>query len=38
MDVLIGSWEPHRPQAGGGAGRLFREEALDLLALSNFGA
>ncbi|MFC7826920.1 flavoprotein [Streptomyces sp. NPDC057362] len=32
MDVLIGSYEPHRPKAGGGADRYRWEEALDLLA------
>lgn len=32
MDVLIGSYEPHRPKAGGGAGRYRWEEALELLA------
>ncbi len=32
MDVLIGSYEPHRPEAGGGADRFRWEEALDLLA------
>ncbi|MBT2420803.1 flavoprotein [Streptomyces sp. ISL-22] len=31
MDVLIGSYEPHRPKAGGGADRYRWEEALDLL-------
>jgi Flavoprotein len=32
MGVLIGSYEPHRPKAGGGAERYRWEEALDLLA------
>ncbi|MEU0818079.1 flavoprotein [Streptomyces mirabilis] len=32
MDVLIGSSEPHRPKAGGGADRFRWEEALELLA------
>ncbi|MGW5114315.1 flavoprotein [Streptomyces noursei] len=32
MDVLIGSYEPHRPKAGGGADRFRWEEALELLA------
>ncbi|MEU8589404.1 flavoprotein [Streptomyces sp. NPDC048664] len=32
MGVLIGSYEPHRPKAGGGADRYRWEEALDLLA------
>ncbi|MGW6865350.1 flavoprotein [Streptomyces sp. NPDC054901] len=32
MGVLIGSYDPHRPKAGGGAGRFRWEEALDLLA------
>ncbi|MFH8798680.1 flavoprotein [Streptomyces sp. NPDC017936] len=31
MDVLIGTYEPHRPKAGGGADRFRWEEALDLL-------
>jgi phosphopantothenoylcysteine synthetase/decarboxylase len=31
MGVLIGSYEPHRPKAGGGADRFRWEEALDLL-------
>lgn len=31
MEVLIGSYEPHRPEAGGGADRFRWEEALDLL-------
>ncbi|MGW7259005.1 flavoprotein [Streptomyces sp. NPDC054834] len=31
MNVLIGSYEPHRPKAGGGADRFRWEEALDLL-------
>ncbi|QKW27196.1 flavoprotein [Streptomyces seoulensis] len=31
MDVLIGTYEPHRPKAGGGAERFRWEEALDLL-------
>lgn len=31
MGILIGSYEPHRPRAGGGAGRFHWEEALDLL-------
>ncbi|MFI5886550.1 flavoprotein [Streptomyces sp. NPDC051554] len=31
MDVLIGSYKPHRPKAGGGADRFRWEEALDLL-------
>ncbi|MFF7360028.1 flavoprotein [Streptomyces sp. NPDC008125] len=31
MGVLIGSYEPHRPKAGGGADRYLWEEALDLL-------
>ncbi|MEV5850682.1 flavoprotein [Streptomyces sp. NPDC051985] len=32
MGVLIGSYEPHRPKAGGGADRFRWAEALDLLA------
>ncbi|WP_234533742.1 flavoprotein [Streptomyces shenzhenensis] len=32
MGVLIGSYEPHRPKAGGGADRYRWEEALELLA------
>ncbi|MEU9479204.1 flavoprotein [Streptomyces sp. NPDC048191] len=31
MDVLIGSYEPHRPKAAGGADRYRWEEALELL-------
>ena len=31
MDVLIGSYEPHRPKSGGAADRFRWEEALDLL-------
>jgi phosphopantothenoylcysteine synthetase/decarboxylase len=31
MNVMIGSYEPHRPKAGGGAERFRWEEALDLL-------
>ncbi|WP_217210611.1 flavoprotein [Streptomyces sp. AC550_RSS872] len=31
MDVLIGSYEPHLPKAGGGADRYRWEEALGLL-------
>ncbi|MFI1864271.1 flavoprotein [Streptomyces jumonjinensis] len=31
MGVLIGSYEPHRPKAGGGADRFHWEEALELL-------
>ncbi|GAA2190588.1 MULTISPECIES: flavoprotein [Streptomyces] len=31
MGVLIGSYEPHRPKAGGGADSFRWEEALDLL-------
>ncbi|AVV45227.1 flavoprotein [Streptomyces sp. P3] len=31
MGVLIGSYEPHRPKAGGGADHYRWEEALDLL-------
>ncbi|MFB6437863.1 flavoprotein [Streptomyces sp. NPDC056411] len=31
MGVLIGSYEPHRPKAGGGADRFRWEEALELL-------
>jgi hypothetical protein len=31
MDVLIGSYEAHRPKAGGGADRYRWEEALELL-------
>lgn len=31
MGILIGSYESHRPKAGGGAGRFHWEEALDLL-------
>ncbi|XUL92098.1 flavoprotein [Streptomyces galilaeus] len=30
--VLVGSYEPHKPKAGGGADRFQWEEALDLLA------
>ncbi|MFI6550998.1 flavoprotein [Streptomyces prunicolor] len=32
MGVLTGSYEPHRPKAGGGADRFRWEEALELLA------
>ncbi|WP_405845747.1 flavoprotein [Streptomyces sp. NBC_01518] len=32
MGVLVGSYEPHKPKAGGGADRFQWEEALDLLA------
>ncbi|MFJ1590442.1 flavoprotein [Kitasatospora albolonga] len=32
MGILIGSYEPHRPKAGGGADQFRWEEALDLLA------
>ncbi|MFG3101705.1 flavoprotein [Streptomyces sp. NPDC048182] len=32
MGVLIGSYEPHRPKAGGGVDRYRWEEALELLA------
>ncbi|CAL9500434.1 flavoprotein [Streptomyces sp. enrichment culture] len=32
MGVLIGSYEPHRPKAGGGADRYRWEEVLELLA------
>ncbi|NEC86202.1 flavoprotein [Streptomyces sp. SID12501] len=32
MGVLIGSYEPHKPKAGGGADRYPWEEALELLA------
>lgn len=32
MGVLIGSYEPHKPKAGGGADRYRWEEALELLA------
>ncbi|MFF1601902.1 flavoprotein [Streptomyces mirabilis] len=32
MGVLIGSYEPHKPKAGGGADRFRWEEALELLA------
>lgn len=32
MGVLIGSYEPHQPKAGGGADRYLWEEALELLA------
>ncbi|MBA9047417.1 hypothetical protein BJ996_004148 [Streptomyces phaeogriseichromatogenes] len=31
MGVLIGSYEPHRPKTGGGAGRFRRDEALEPL-------
>jgi phosphopantothenoylcysteine synthetase/decarboxylase len=31
MGVLIGSYEPHKPKAGGGADRYHWEEALELL-------
>ncbi|TLQ44677.1 flavoprotein [Streptomyces marianii] len=31
MGVLFGSYEPHRPKAGGGADRFRWEEALELL-------
>ncbi|MFD5536417.1 flavoprotein [Streptomyces sp. NPDC127079] len=31
MDVLIGSYAPHKPKAGGGADRFRWEEALELL-------
>ncbi|WP_406054004.1 flavoprotein [Streptomyces sp. NBC_01077] len=31
MGVMVGSYEPHRPKAGGGAERFQWEEALDLL-------
>ncbi len=32
MGVLIGSYQPHRPKAGGGADRFRWEKALELLA------
>lgn len=32
MGVLVGSYKPHKPKAGGGADRFQWEEALDLLA------
>jgi hypothetical protein len=32
MGVLIGTYEPHRPKAGGGADRYRWEEVLELLA------
>ncbi|MFE5591190.1 flavoprotein [Streptomyces sp. NPDC056549] len=32
MGVLIGSYEPHRPKAGGGADRFRWDEALELIA------
>jgi hypothetical protein len=32
MGVLMSSYEPHRPKAGGGADRYRWEEALELLA------
>lgn len=32
MGVLVGSYEPHKPKAGGGADRFRWEEALELLA------
>ncbi|WP_330289726.1 flavoprotein [Streptomyces sp. NBC_00576] len=32
MGILIGSYEPHRPKAGGGADRYRWEEVLELLA------
>ncbi|MCX3059799.1 flavoprotein [Streptomyces beihaiensis] len=32
MGVLLGSYEPHKPKAGGGADRFRWEEALELLA------
>lgn len=32
MGVLVSGYEPHPPQAGGGAGRFRWEEALELLA------
>jgi phosphopantothenoylcysteine synthetase/decarboxylase len=32
MGVLIGSYEPHRPKAGGGADRYHWEEVVELLA------
>ncbi|MFE6481779.1 flavoprotein [Streptomyces sp. NPDC057757] len=32
MGVLIGSYDPHKPKAGGGADRYRWEEALELLA------
>ncbi|MFE6840758.1 flavoprotein, partial [Streptomyces sp. NPDC057705] len=31
MGILIGSYQPHRPKAGGGADRFRWEEALELL-------
>lgn len=31
MNVMIDTYEPHRPKAGGGADRFRWEEALDLL-------
>ncbi|MFD5767170.1 flavoprotein [Streptomyces sp. NPDC127049] len=31
MGVLVGSYEPHRPKAAGGADRFRRKEALELL-------
>ena len=38
MGVLIGSYDPHRPKAGGGADRFHWEEALELLAPGGVGA
>ncbi|MYR41736.1 hypothetical protein GTW67_06785 [Streptomyces sp. SID5910] len=32
MGVLVGSYEPHRPKAGGGADRYRWEDVLELLA------
>ncbi|GGV69172.1 MULTISPECIES: flavoprotein [Streptomyces] len=37
MGVLIGSYDPHRPKAGGGAERFRWEEALELLASATGG-
>ncbi|MEU8942572.1 flavoprotein [Streptomyces goshikiensis] len=34
MGVLLGSYEPHRPKAGGGADRFHWDEAVQLLAPS----
>lgn len=31
MGVMVGSYEPHQPKAGGGADRFRWEEALSLL-------
>ncbi|WP_343238694.1 flavoprotein [Streptomyces sp. SID8374] len=37
MGILVGSYEPHPPKAGGAAGQFRWEEALELLAPRVFG-